>query len=99
VGVALTAGKCWQLPLAAGGSSVKTITNVAGTVASAGTFNVMVLRPLWDGRVQIANGGDVHDILRTGMVQVYDTSALMMLVACDSTALGLPDMTLHIING
>jgi hypothetical protein len=98
-GVALTVGKAWQLPLQSGDNSVKTITNVTGSVASAGTFNVMVLRPLWDGRVKIANDGDTHDMLKTGLKQVFDTSALMMLVAADSTALGLPDCTITIING
>jgi hypothetical protein len=47
VGSAPTVGRCWQLPLAAGDSGVQAINNVVGSVASAGTFNVLVLRPLW----------------------------------------------------
>ncbi len=96
---AMIVGRCFQLPLAAGGNSVKKITNVTGSVASAGTFNVMILRPLWSGRVKAANDGDVHDLLRTGLVQVFDTSALYMMISPDSTALGLPDMTIQIANG
>lgn len=96
---AMIAGRSFQLPLAAGGQSIKTITNVTGSVASAGTFNVMVLRRLWSGRVRSANDGDVHDLLRTGLVQVYENSALYALVSADSTALGLPSLLLQIANG
>lgn len=99
IGAAPTQGRCWQLPLASGDSGVQQITNVQGSVASAGTFNVLVLRPLWEARVKIANDGDLHDFLKTGMPQVYDTSALFMLVAPDSTASGIPDLHIQIANG
>lgn len=50
---ALTAGMCYQLPLAVGDSGLQAVGNgasasVVGTVASAGTFNLMVLRPIVD---------------------------------------------------
>lgn len=98
-GAAATVGRCWQLPLQAGDSGVQSIQTVVGTVASAGTFNVMVLRPLWSGRVQIANGGDVHNMLRTGMPVLFDTSALYMLVAPDSTSTGVVETMIEIANG
>lgn len=98
-GAALTVGRCVQLPLAAGDSGVQKIESVTATVASAGTFNVMVLRPLWTGRVGVANAGDVHDLLRTGMPQVFDNSALYCLVQADSTASGIPELVLEIANG
>ena len=63
---------------------------------TAGNFNVMVLRPLWFGRVICANGGDVHDLLRTGLPQIFDTSALYVLLYADSTAVGLPDVSLQL---
>lgn len=99
VGAAPTVGRCWQLPFAAGDSGVQVITNVTGTVATAGTFNVLVLRPLWSGRVMIANDGDVHDLLRTGMPQVFADSAFYCMVAADSTASGIPDLVLEVANG
>jgi hypothetical protein len=98
-GAAATVGRCWQLPLAAGDSGVQKIETVVGSVASAGTFNVMVLRPIWSGRVQIANGGDVHELLRTGMPQLFDTSALYALIAPDSTSTGVPELMLEVANG
>lgn len=100
IGAAPTVGRCWQLPLASGGAGVSAITNVAGSVATAGTFNVLVLRRLWaTGSMRVNNSGDVHDLLKTGMPQVYDDSALFALLAADSTSSGLPDVTLEIANG
>jgi hypothetical protein len=99
IGAATTVGRCWQLPLAAGDSGVSKITNVTGSVASAGTFNVMVLRPLWEGRIKIANDGDVHDFLKTGLPEVYADSALYVLVAADSTSSGVNELNFQIING
>jgi hypothetical protein len=87
-----------QIPLAAGDSGVQQITRVRSTVCSAGTWNVMVLRPLWAGRVPVANSGDVHDFLRTGLPQIYDTSALYVLLAADSTASGYPGMQLEVAH-
>jgi len=100
IGAAPTVGRCWQLPLASGDAGVSAITNVAGSVATAGTFNVLVLRRLWaTGSMRVNNSGDVHDLLKTGMPQVYDDSALFALLAADSTSSGLPDVTLEIANG
>lgn len=99
IGGAPTVGRCWQLPLQAGDSGVQLITNVQGSVASAGTFNVLVLRPLWTGRVPIANSGDTHGIDKTGMPQIYATSALFLLVAADSTAYGVPELQIDVVNG
>ena len=92
-------GRCWQLPLQAGDTGVQGITGVVGSTATAGTFNILVLRPLWSGRCKIANDGDVHDLAKTGMPVVYADSALFMLVAPDSTATGIPELELVIANG
>ena len=97
-GLALPVGRCFQIPLAAGDSGIQKITRVRGTVASAGTFNVMVLRPLWAGRVRVANDGDIHDFLKTGLPQIYAGSALYVLIAADSTAVGLPLMTIQVAS-
>lgn len=92
-------GRCWQLPLQAGDRGVQGVTGVVGTTASAGTFNILVLRPLWSGRVRTANDGDTHDLSETCMPEVFADSALMMLVAADSTATGIPELELVIANG
>ena len=98
-GTALTVGRLMQVPLQAGDTGVQEITNVAGTVATAGKFNVLVLRPLWSGRCRTANDGDVHDFTKTGMPQVFADSALFLAVAADSTSTGIPEIELVVANG
>jgi hypothetical protein len=100
---ALPLGRMYQLPLAAGDGGIQKIESVVvtngGTAMTAGAFNLSILRPLWFGRVICANGGDVHDLLKTGLPQIFDTSALYMILYADSTAVGLPDCTLQIACG
>jgi hypothetical protein len=97
--LALPIGRCFQIPLAAGDNGIQRINSVIGSTATAGTFNVMVLRPLWFGRVISANGGDVHDLLRTGFPKIFEDSALYVLLYADGTAVGLPDMTFQVAVG
>lgn len=92
-------GRMWQLPLQAGDTGVQGVTGVVGSTATAGTFNILVLRPLWSGRVKIANDGDVHDFTKTGMPQIFADCALFMAVAADSTATGIPELEFVIANG
>lgn len=92
-------GRCWQLPLQAGDTGVQKIDNVLGATATAGTFNILVLRPLWSGRVRTANDGDVHDFTKTGAPEVFADSAIFKLIAADSTATGIPELELVIANG
>jgi hypothetical protein len=94
---ALTLGRCFQLPLAAGDTGIQRVDRVRCTVATAGIFNVAVLRRLWSGRIYA--GGDNHDLLRSGLVRVYDTSALHVLVIADSTGSGYPDLQIEIASG
>jgi len=100
---ALTQGKMLQLALQAGDTGVQKIESVVvtngGTAMTAGAFNVLVLRPLWSGRCRTANDGDVHDLAKTGMPQVYADSALVLAVNPDSTSTGVPELELVIANG
>lgn len=93
-GVTPPVGRCVQLPLAAGDSGLRQINSVTPSVITGGTFNVMVLRPLGMFRVPAANSGSFADLLATGLPRIYDDSALYVMVAADSTAVGLP--MLHI---
>lgn len=99
----LTIGRMYQLPLAAGDTGVQRINSVtvtnATTAMTAGAFNVLVMRPLWSGRVKAANDGDVHDLGRTGMPQVFADSAIYMTVAADGTSSGLPELEYVIASG
>ena len=97
-GVAPTLGRMLQLPLQAGDSGVQKIESVVSTVSTVGTFNVLVLRPLWSGRVPLAGFSDVHALDKTGMPRVYADSAIIALVRADSTSSGIPDLTLQIAS-
>jgi hypothetical protein len=100
IGAAPTVGRCWQLPLQAGDSGVSRIDNVTGTVATVGTFNVMVLRRLAEGRVPIANGLDRQSVIDVGaLLEVYHDSAFFVMIAADSTSSGLPDVDFQVVNG
>ena len=94
-----TVGRMTQLPLQAGDSGVSKIESVTCTVATVGTFNVLVLRPLWNNRVGVANAGGIDDIFKTGMPIVYTTSAIIAVPQADSTSTGLPDILIEIANG
>lgn len=99
IGAAPTIGRMWQLPLQAGDKGVSGVTGVVGTVATAGTFNVLVLRELWRGRASIANDGGAHGIDMTCMPQIFEDSALFLMVQADGTSSGLPNLTLTVANG
>ena len=97
--LAMIVGRMFMLPLAAGDSGIQGVTGVTGTVASAGTFNLLVMRPLDELRIRVANDGIIHDALSTGMPIIFTESALMMVVYADSTASGAPELVIDIANG
>jgi hypothetical protein len=98
----LTVGRMYQMPLQAGDAGIQKIDSViitnGGTAMTAGALNVLVMRPLWSGRVRIANDGDVHDLAKTGMPVLFTDTALVLLVAADSTSTGIPEIELVIAN-
>ena len=96
---AMILGRMQQIPLLAGDKGIQGVTGVVGTVASAGTFNLLVLRPLDELRIRVANDGIIHDALATGMPVIYTDSALMMIVTADSTATQTPELVIDIANG
>ena len=94
---ALTLNKLFQLPLQSGDDGVQSIQSVIvtnnATIMTGGAFNVLLVRELWtSGRVRLANDGDIHDMLKTGMPIVYPDSALTVWVAADSTGSGSPEL-------
>jgi hypothetical protein len=91
----LTANKLFQISLAAGDSGVQKLYSVIVTNvgAAAGGFNLLLVRELWtSGRIKIANDGDIHDMLKTGLPIVYPDSAITVWLQADSTASGAPEV-------
>ena len=101
IGAATTVGRCWQLPFQAGDTGVQLISNVTGSVASAGTFNVHVLRPLFDVYFDVAGQTRVLDWAQTGLPQVFADSAFKcLLLSASGTALGTMDLgEIDVVNG
>lgn len=90
VGGALALGRMEPLPLQAGDTGLQKVESVTCTGATAGSFNVNVVRPLVEGRVKSVNDGGVLDMLSTGLPEVFATSALFLAVSPDSTQTGIP---------
>jgi hypothetical protein len=98
-GIAPILGRMLQLPLQSGDTGVQKIESVTSTVSTVGTFNVLLLRRLWSGRCRSANDGDTHGPDKTGLTPVFADSALFMMVAPDSTATGIPELSVSVSNG
>jgi hypothetical protein len=98
-GVAPTVGRCFIVPLAAGDNGVSQITRVRSSISTAGTFNVMVLRPLFRGRVQAANAMDSRDYIKLGLPQMFADMAIYGITQADSTAVGLPVVDFQLALG
>jgi hypothetical protein len=99
---ALTLGKMFQLALQAGDSGVQKIDSVivtnGATAMTAGNFNVLILRRLYQNRITVANGSVTSDLLGTGAPEVFQTSALILQIQADSTSTGLPDIAVEITS-
>jgi len=94
-------GRMTQLPLQSGDQAVLSVDRVVSTVATAGTFNVCVMRPIAaDGlRVPLAGFSTTYDMLSTGLPQIFETSALFLMATPDSTSTQLPFMTAEVAIG
>lgn len=99
LGAALTLGRMFQMPLQAGDTGVSKIESVTCTVATVGTFNVLVLRPLGPiARIRLANDSVLVNAGDLGMPQAFADSAIVLLVNADSTSSGVPEVTLALGN-
>jgi hypothetical protein len=90
-----------NMPLQAGDKSVKKIDSVTvgGTVATAGSFNVILARKLTEYDIRVANGLDAQAWDLTGAPIIFQDSALWPVIQPDSTASGLPTWTNTIVSG
>lgn len=83
-------GRMYRFALAAGDKGVQKLDNVFSSVATAGTFNVLLMRRLWQGRVPVVNLPYFANMYATGLERIYGDSALIAVISPDSTATGLP---------
>lgn len=95
---ALSLGRMFRLPLQAGDNGIQRIDSVQCTVATAGTFNVMILRPLVEARVPVVASGGTLDMLSTGLPEIAADAALYMVVTPDSSSTGIPSVVVEVAN-
>lgn len=90
-----------RMPLQAGDKGVRTIDSVivGGVVATTGTFNVILARRLASFNTRIANASDIRGWDLLGGPILFQDSCLWGVVQPDSTAAGVLDFGLTIING
>jgi len=92
-------GHMFMMPLAGGDSGIQRLDRVRGTVASAGTFNVHVMRWLWGRRINAVQDGALDGLLKTGLPLIYDTSALRVVITPDSTTTGIVGLRMETVDG
>jgi hypothetical protein len=102
---AMAIARCHQLPLAVGDSGLQGIGNgaspsVVGSVASAGTFNLRILRPICDIYLP-ANAPVTFNWGDLGLPEIFNDSALFFLLNAPSgTSSGtLAPLSLQFSNG
>ncbi|MGL5011803.1 MAG: hypothetical protein ACRC6I_18150 [Paracoccaceae bacterium] len=90
-----------NMPLQAGDKSVQKIDSVTvgGTVATAGSFNVILARKLAEFDIRVANGLDAQSWDLLGAPIAFQDMALWSVIQPDSTASGVPAWSATIING
>jgi hypothetical protein len=96
---AMIVNRMFQIPLAAGDSGLQGVTGVTATGASAGTFNLLVMRRLGHVRIRTTNDSVVQDALATGLPEVFADSALRWVLISDSASSGSGEMIVDIANG
>jgi hypothetical protein len=99
LGTAPVVGRMMQIPLAAGDSGLQKIESVTLTGVTSGSLNLLVLRPLWSGRVSSNNFGAVYGPDQTDLPILFDTSALILQLSPDGTSSGVSEMRFGVVNG
>ena len=93
-----TPGRLVRLSLQTGDTGVQKIDSVVATVATAGTFNIHLVRDLYVGRVSTNNSVTQGSIESVGMPEIFPTSALNVVVIPDSTSTGLVQGILEVAS-
>ncbi len=98
-GLAPTVGRMIQFPLQAGDRGVQKIESVVATVATVGTFNLLVLRPLVQMLIPTGGLGGTLGITDTELPVVFADSALGLMIQPNVTNSGLIETNFGVLNG
>jgi hypothetical protein len=98
LGIAPIVARCFRIPLAAGDTGIQTIESVTCTVATVGTFNLMVLRPLTSLASALVYSSINADLTQTGLPQIFSTTALFPLFQTATTSTGTPTIDMVVAD-
>lgn len=100
VGAAPIAGRIWRLPLQAGDKNAALLTNIAGSVATVGTFNVHLARKI-PGRFSVFTSpfADQFGYDRTRLPYIPNGAAIREVQTLASTATATGPLTLTLALG
>lgn len=93
------ASRMFPFALQAGDTGIRQITNLAGSAAPTGTFNVVILRRLIDIPIAIAGVSQVLDFGQLGLPQVLDSSCLAMMMTTNTTSSGTLSGAMSLVQG
>ena len=99
VGAALIVGRMYRLPLQAGDKNVALLTNILGTVATAGTFNVHLARKITGMNHFVTPFADTFGYDRTGLAYIPNNAALRDVHTMASTTSATLPITLQLVQG
>ena len=99
VGAALIVGRMYRLPLQAGDKNVALLTNIAGTVATAGTFNVHLARKITQAQAFVSPFTDIFGYDRTRLPYIPNNAALREVQSTAGTTSATLPVTLTLAQG
>lgn len=100
VGAAPIVGRMWRLPLQAGDNNVARLDNIAGSVATVGTFNVHLARNLSNSvNAVVSPFMDQYGSDRTGLVYIPNAAAIREVQSTVATTSATGSMALMLAMG
>lgn len=84
--IAFSSRRMHRFGLQAGTFGVSQVNNVLCATATVGTFNILLMRRLWQGRINVGGVPAFFDHFKTGAVQFYADSCLYLVVQPDASA-------------
>lgn len=99
VGAALIVGRMYRLPLQSGDKNAALLTNIAGSVATAGTFNVHLVRRITGMAAFVSPFADVRGYDRTCLAYIPNNAALREVQTLSGTTSATLPATLVLAQG
>jgi hypothetical protein len=93
------ASRMFPFALAAGDSGIRQITNIAGSAAPTGTFNLVILRRLAEIPIALAGVAAQVDFAQLGLPRVYDDSCIAMFMNTNTTGSGTLSGSFDLVQG